>query len=100
MDENITPVIVAGIGILQVVLAVIFARRQNRAAAEKDEAGATEAISSSYSTLVIRLESRLEKLEKQYEDLCQEYEEDKEAWELERTGLLLRIRQLEELNNS
>jgi TolA-binding protein len=95
MDENLTPIIVALIGIGQVIVAVVFARRQNKASAEKDEAGAAEAISTSYSTLVIRLEERLEKLEKKYEELCQEYEESKEAWELERLGLLLRIQQLE-----
>lgn len=98
MDENLTPIVVAAIGILQVILAVIFAKRQNAASAEKDEAGATESISSSYSTLVSDLERRLEKLERQYEELCDEYETSKEEWELERLSLLLRIKQLEDHN--
>ena len=95
MDQNLTPIIVAGVGILQVILAVVFARRQNKASAERDEAGATEAISSSYSTLVIRLEARLATLEVKYDELCDEYETSKEAWKVERLDLVGRIRDLE-----
>lgn len=75
MDENLTPIIVAVVGVLQVVLAVIFAKRQNKASAERDEAGATEAISSSYSNLVKDLEVRLSTLERRYKNLCDDYEE-------------------------
>lgn len=95
MDENLTPIVVAAIGILQVILAVIFARRQNAATAEKDEAGATEAISSSYSTLVADLEGRLAKLEKKYDDLCEEHALREAAWEAERNDLIDRIKELE-----
>ena len=95
MNENLTPIIVAGVGVLQVVLVVIFARRRNKASAERDEARATEAISSSYSILVIRLEARLDSLETKYEELCDEYETSKAAWQVERSDLLNRIRELE-----
>lgn len=95
MDENLTPIIVAGVGVLQVVLAVIFAKRQNKASAERDEAGATEAIGGAYSTLVIRLEARIIKLEFNYEELCDEYETSKAAWVIERFDLVARIKELE-----
>lgn len=95
MDENLTPIIVAIVGVLQVILAVIFAKRQNKASAERDEAGATEAIGSSYSTLVIRLEARLDALETQYDELCEEYANSKAAWKKERNELIARIRGLE-----
>lgn len=98
MDEHLTPIIVAGIGILQVILAVVFARRRNKAVAEKDEAGATEAISSSYSTLVRDLETRILKLEKNYDELCREYEDSQMAWAVERVDLLGRIKELERTN--
>lgn len=91
---NWTAVIVAIIGFSQVALAIYFARRVNKATAEKEEAIAgredanrTEAIGSSYSTLVASLEIRLARLEKSYDDLCAEYEADKIAWALERAAL-------------
>ena len=95
MEENLTPLIVAAIGILQVILAVVFARRQNKASAERDEAGATEAISSSYSNLVGDLEVRLATLEVKYDELCDEYETSKMAWRVERFDLVKRIKDLE-----
>ena len=98
MEENLTPIIVAFIGALQVVLAIHFGRKLNEAKAKKESAGATEAIGSSYSTLVERLESRLDRLEEDYEALCEKYERDKTVWAAEKKELLDRIRQLERGN--
>ena len=91
MEINLTAIVVAIIGFSQVVLAVYFAKRVNAATAEKEEANATEAIGSSYSTLVASLEVRLAKLEKSYDDLCNEYEADKAAWRIERAELHKRL---------
>lgn len=77
MDETITPVIVAILGSLQVVLAVYLAKRQNAASAEKDEAQAGQAIATSYASLVGTLEQRIDKLEERcsgYESLIDELE--------------------------
>jgi hypothetical protein len=92
--DNLTPIIVAIIGAFQVALAIYFARRKNAATAEKDEASATEAIGSTYSTLVQRLEERLERLEIKYDSLCDEYETDKTAWIIERKELIFEIKRL------
>ncbi len=98
MDENLTPIIVAVVGVLQVVLVVIFARRKNKASAKRDEAGATLDLGSSYSTLVGNLEARIVKLEKNYSELCDEYETSKAAWAIERIDLVNRIKDLERIN--
>lgn len=96
MDATYGLIIIAVIGFAQVIAGVYFARRSNKAMAAKDDASATEAISSSYSTLVRDLESRLAKLEKNYDDLCEEYEADKLAWALERAALFQLIEELKE----
>jgi predicted RNase H-like nuclease (RuvC/YqgF family) len=96
MYENLTPIIVAIIGVFQVALAIYFARRKNEATAEKEEAMATEAIGSTYSTLVQRLEERLVRLEDKYDNLCDEYETDKVTWATERKQLMSEITRLSE----
>ena len=93
MDEALTPIIVATIGLFQVFLAIYLGRRSNKAMAERDEANATESIGSTYATLVDRLEIRLERLEKSYTKLYTTYEEQKTIWECERKKLIFRIRQ-------
>lgn len=97
MDENLTPIIVALVGFFQVALAIYFGRRLNKANTMREKATATESIGSTYSTLVQRLEERLEKLETNYDKLCAEYEKDKAAWTIERAVLMAEIGRLEKL---
>ena len=71
MDESLIPVIVAVLGATQIGMAIYFGRRQNEASADKDDALAIKAMGDSYSTLIIRLETRIESLEERctgYED--------------------------------
>jgi hypothetical protein len=96
MDEALTPVIVALVGLFQVALAIYFGRRTNEAAAERDQADAKLNLGASYSTLVERLETRLDKLETLYNKLCDEYEQDKALWLAETEELLNRIAGLEQ----
>lgn len=73
-ENNLTLLIIALIGFLQIALGIYSGRRNNKASAERDSASATEAIGSSYSALVIRLESRLNDLEEDYKELKIEHE--------------------------
>lgn len=60
MEEgNIVLIIITAMGILQVILNVYFARRNNEAIAKKDEADAFESAGQYYANLVDRLENRL-----------------------------------------
>jgi len=96
MDATYGLIIIAVIGFLQVFAGIYFARKGNKALADKNDASATESIGSSYSTLVASLEVRLARLEKSYDELCEEYEADKIAWALERAALFALIAELKE----
>lgn len=74
-ENNLTLLLIAIIGFLQIALGIYSGRRNNEAVAKRDAASATESIGSSYSSLVIRLESRLQILEEDYEELRMEHVE-------------------------
>lgn len=86
-ENNITLILIAIIGFLQIALGILAGRRNNEAVAKRDKADAAESIGASYSSLVIRLEARITTLEKEYNELRKEYDEEKRKWHEERQEL-------------
>lgn len=79
MEEgNIVLIIITAMGILQVILNVYFARRNNEAIAKKDEADAFESAGQYYANLIDRLEKRLATSDIRYDRLEARYDKNQE----------------------
>lgn len=59
MEQTWIPIIIGLIGVGQVIVSWLLAKRNNKAAAEKDEASAAETIGAAWKALVEGLQARI-----------------------------------------